>query len=73
MYVDPSSRLIKRLVYHSETPEGRRTSVDIRYDWRDSTQLDPAEFATERFVRDQKGTLVPAPLYAQYRLIDSDR
>lgn len=73
MYVDPRSRLLRRLVYRTETAAGARTTIDIRYDWEDATQLDPAEFETSRFVQERGGAIVPVQEYAQYRIINSDR
>lgn len=72
MYVDPQSRRLQRLVYRSTTATGTRT-VDVQYEWQDATRLDPAEFATSRFVLEKEGVIEPAQAFAQYRIIDADR
>ena len=73
MYVDVDSRLLRRLVYSTHTQTGSRATVDIHYTWRDPAQLSLTDFETHRIVEERHGTLVPAPDYAHYRLINADR
>ena len=70
MWVDPSSYLLRRLVY--EVGTGERTQVDIRYTWRDAAGLDPAEFEVSRFIEGQDAAIAPARAYATYRIIRAD-
>jgi hypothetical protein len=71
MWVDPSSHLLRRLVY--EVGTGERKQVDIRYTWRDAARLDPAEFEVSRFIEGQDAAIAPAQAYATYRIIRADR
>ena len=71
MWVDPSSHLLRRLLY--EVGTGARTQVDIHYTWRDAPGLDPAEFEVSRFIEGQDAAIAPAQAYATYRIIRADR
>lgn len=73
MYVDADSRLLRRLFYSTVTPTGISTTVDIRYTWGDPTRLNRADFETSRFIREERGAIVPASEYAHYRVILADR
>jgi len=71
MWVDPSSHLLRRLLYEAGT--GARTQVDIRYTSRVAARLDPAEFEVSRFIEGQDAAIAPAQAYATYRIIRADR
>jgi len=73
VFVDPESRLLRRLVYQSETPGRPRTTVDIRYTWGSPAELNSDDFETSRFVRERDGVIVPMDQYAHYRIIRTDR
>jgi hypothetical protein len=73
LYTDPTTHLIRRIIYQARGKDAATTRISVAYSWRDASRLNAEEFAESHYVLDHDDHLEAASSYARYRIIRADR